>query len=164
MNILTLNNQPDNSIYCIKSNLVDQEIIAGTQLKTIDIWNIEKKEKCLILHGHLERINSIKLSNNLIFSSSEDKFAKVWDKRTGNCEIKLIGHSRGVTQVEYDYVNHRVFTTSLDKTIKIWDIRKSKEIRTLVGHSSGVYSVTFDQAKLISGSNDNTIRIWNFYN
>jgi len=52
----------------------------------------------------------------------------------------------------------------LDKTIKIWDIRKSKEIRTLVGHSSGVYSVTFDQAKLISGSNDNTIRIWNFYN
>ena len=164
MNILTLNNQLDNSIYCVKSNLENQEIVAGTQLKTIDIWNTEKKLKSLVLHGHLERINSIKLNENMIFSSSEDKFVKVWDKLTGNCEIKLSGHTKGVTQVEYDAVNYRVFTTSLDKTIKIWDIRKNKEIRTLVGHSSGVYCVTFDQAKVISGSNDNTIRIWNFYN
>ena len=148
----------------MKSNLENQEIIAGTQLKTIDIWNTEKKQKSLVLHGHLERINSIKLYENMVFSSSEDKLVKIWDKRSGISEIKFIGHTKGVTLVDYDHINHRVYSTSLDKTIKIWDIRKNKEIRTLVGHSSGVYSITFDQAKIISGSNDNTIRIWNFYN
>ena len=130
----------------------------------IDLWNTEKKLKSLVLQGHQDRINSIKIFENSIFSSSEDKFVKVWDKRSGDCEINIIGHTKGVTLVDYDHVNNRVYSCSLDKTIKIWDIRKNKEIRTLIGHSSGVYSITYDQAKIISGSNDNTIRIWNFYN
>ena len=43
-------------------------------------------------------------------------------------------------------------------------MRKNSEIRTLVGHSDSVYSITFDHGKLISGSKDNSIRIWNFLN
>jgi WD40 repeat protein len=163
-NMLTLTSTNGNYVYCVRTNLGDNELIAGTELKTVDIWDIDKKEKITTFYGHLERINSLKYVNNLILSGSEDKHGRIWDKRTGNCEILLSGHTRGITQVDYDQINNRVFTSSMDKTIKIWDIRKNKEIRTLVGHSNSVYSIAFDQSRLISGSKDNSIRIWNFMN
>lgn len=151
-----------NYIHCVRLNLIDNEIIAGTELKTIDIWDIVKRVKNCSFYGHLGRITNLKYSNNLILSGNEDKQARLWDKRTGKCEILFSGHTRGITQIEYDPVNSRVFTSSIDKTIKIWDIRKNTEIRTLIGHSATVTSIGFDQTKLISGSKDNTIRIWNF--
>jgi WD40 repeat protein len=164
-NSLTLNSQNGNFIYCVRSNLADNEVIAGTEFKTVDVWDVNKGVKTNIFYGHLERITNIKYvsaNKNMILTGSEDKQARLWDKRTGNCEILFTGHSRGITQVEIDMCNNRVFTASIDKSIKIWDIRKNKEVRTLVGHSSSVYSIAFDQTKLISGSKDNSIKIWNF--
>jgi WD40 repeat protein len=161
-NTLTLNSQPGNFIYCVRSNLKHNEVIAGTELKTIDVWDVNRRNKLMILYGHLERINNLKYFNEMILSGSEDKQARLWDKRTGNCEILFTGHSKGITQVEVDMSNNRIFTGSIDKTIKIWDIRKNQEVRTLIGHSNSVYSIAYDQTKLISGSKDNTIRIWNF--
>ena len=164
-NDIIISNDPGNYIYCIESDLSNGRIISGNEKRTIDIWNIEKineKENSLI--GHLERINTLKMYNNLIFSGSEDKHGRIWDKRNGKCEILLNGHNRGITQIDYDEISNRIFTSSIDKTIKIYDMRKNSEIRTLVGHSDSVYSITFDHGKLISGSKDNSIRIWNFLN
>jgi WD40 repeat protein len=161
-NSLTLNLQFGNFVYCVRSNLAHNEVIAGTELRTIDIWDVNKRIQTMVLFGHLERITTLKNFGDIIISGSEDKQARLWDKRTGNCEILFTGHSRGITQVEIDHRNNRVFTASIDKSIKIWDIRKNKEVRSLVGHSSSVNSIAFDQTKLISGSKDNSIRIWNF--
>ena len=83
--------------------------------------------------------------------------------RTGKTEITLQGHTKGITCIDFDEISNRIYSSSLDTTIKIWDIRKNdKEIRTLVGHSFGVNSIAFDQEKLISGSKDSSIKIWNF--
>jgi WD40 repeat protein len=161
-NILTLNSQNGNYIYCVRSNLKDGEVLAGTEFKTIDIWDINRGIISNSFIGHLERINNLKYIDNMVLSGSEDKHARLWDKRTGNCEILFSGHTRGITQIEYDPINKRVFTASNDRSIKIWDLRKNKEVRTLIGHSNSVYSIAFDQTKLISGSKDNSIRIWNF--
>jgi WD40 repeat protein len=163
-NSVTFNTQVGNYIYCVRSNLKDGEVIAGTEFKTIDIWDVNRGVMSGSLIGHLERINNLKYVDNFILSGSEDKHARLWDKRTSNCEILFSGHTRGITQIEYDPINKRVFTASNDRTIKIWDLRKNKELRTLVGHSNSVYSIAFDQTKLISGSKDNSIRIWNFLN
>lgn len=164
-NSLTLNSQNGNFVHCVRSNLSSNEVIAGTEFKTVDIWDVDKRVKTNVLYGHLERITNLRYVNgnrNMILTGSEDKQARMWDKRSGNCEILFTGHSRGITQVEIDMSNNRVFTASIDKSIKIWDIRKNKEVRTLVGHSSSVNSIAYDQTKLISGSKDNSIRIWNF--
>ena len=99
----------------------------------------------------------------MLFSGSDDKTGKIWDLMTNECISELKGHSKGITNISYDDFSNRIYTSSHDTTIKIWDIRKmDKEIRTLIGHSEGVCSIAFDQSKLISGSKDNSIRIWNF--
>ena len=46
--------------------------------------------------------------------------------------------------------------------IKIWDTSTGKNINTLIGHTSSVVSVeySFDDKKIVSSSNDNTIKLW----
>ena len=164
-NDITFYNEPGNYIYCVESDLINDRIISGNEKKSIDIYNINKiNEKEFSLFGHLERINSLKKYNNLIFSGSEDKHGRIWDIRNCKCEILLSGHNKGITQIDYDEISNRIFTSSIDKTIKIYDIRKNSEIRTLVGHSDSVFAITFDHGKLISGAKDNSIRVWNFLN
>jgi len=161
-NVTTLTNSPGNFIYCARSNLKENEILASTHMRTIDIWDLEKKVLKNSLIGHTDRVSSLKINHDKVFSGSEDKNGRLWDKRSGKCEVLFQGHNRGVTQIEYDEINGRFFTASHDATVKVWDVRKNKEIRTLQEHSKSIYAITFDQTKLITGSQDNTIRIWNF--
>jgi len=44
----------------------------------------------------------------------------------------------------------------------VWDIQKGEEIRTLKGHTGSVWSVSIspDGRYAISGSEDNTIKVW----
>ncbi|BAZ78922.1 hypothetical protein PN497_08275 [Sphaerospermopsis kisseleviana CS-549] len=51
---------------------------------------------------------------------------------------------------------------SSDNTIKLWHLYSQELINTLSGHLSTVHSVAFnvDGNKIISGSADHTIRIW----
>ena len=47
--------------------------------------------------------------------------------------------------------------------IKLWDLAKAKDPKTLAGHTAAVTSLRFlpGGAKLVSGSLDKTIRLWN---
>lgn len=161
---LEIINGKNNCICCLVSNLSSGVIYAGTEEKVIKEFNIDKGGVVTKrFKGHKQRINSLKLSNHYIFSGSGDKEGRVWDIRTGKTEITLQGHTKGITCIDFDEISNRIYSSSLDTTIKIWDIRKNdKEIRTLVGHSFGVNSIAFDQEKLISGSKDSSIKIWNF--
>ena len=49
-----------------------------------------------------------------------------------------------------------------DRTIKLWDVADGREVLTLRGHTAGVICVAFspDGRHLVSGSIDNTARIW----
>lgn len=157
------NEENGNYIYCISQQEKEGVIFAGTEKKEICIKNLNKYEQKLnSLIGHSGRINCIDCCGDLLFSGSEDKIGIIWDLREGKEVNKLIGHLRGITQIIYDDVSNRIYSSSCDKTINIWDIRMCKKIRSLIGHSSSVYSIAVDQNKLISGSRDNSIRIWHF--
>ena len=47
--------------------------------------------------------------------------------------------------------------------MKIWNAATGDVEQTLAGHSSFVWSVAFspDGSKIVSGSEDNTVKIWN---
>ena len=44
----------------------------------------------------------------------------------------------------------------------MWNWRTGEEVTLLLGHESRVFRVDFDATKIISSSQDDTIRIWNF--
>ncbi|MEO0685115.1 MAG: hypothetical protein AAFY76_08750 [Cyanobacteria bacterium J06649_11] len=55
-------------------------------------------------------------------------------------------------------------TSSYNNDIKLWDLNTKQEIYTLKGHSGKVNSLVFspDGKTLFSGSEDNTIKVWQY--
>lgn len=57
-------------------------------------------------------------------------------------------------------------SASLDCSIKVWSIASDRPRLTLVGHEDGLNSVSFcsegDKPYLVSGSDDRTIKIWDY--
>lgn len=81
----------------------------------------------------------------------------------GRCTLKILkGHTNGVMCMQLDDHAHILATGSYDATIKIWDLRSGQCMRTLTGHTSGVRCLQFDDNRLISGSIDRTLRVWNW--
>ena len=81
----------------------------------------------------------------------------------GRCTVKILrGHTNGVMCLQLDDHAHILATGSYDATIKIWDLKTGGCIRTLRGHGSGVRCLQFNDHRLISGSIDRTLKVWDW--
>lgn len=93
----------------------------------------------------------------------KDRFRVGTNWKHGRCSTKVFkGHQNGVMCLQFSESENILATGSYDSTIKIWDMDTAEEIRTLTGHTSGIRALQFDSTKLISGSQDRTVRVWNW--
>jgi F-box/WD-40 domain protein MET30 len=53
----------------------------------------------------------------------------------------------------------RLVSGAEDKTIKIWDPRTGQHERTLTGHTGPVTCVGLSDERVVSGSEDGTVRV-----
>eukprot|EP01132_Coremiostelium_polycephalum_P005751 gene5751-7154_t len=60
--------------------------------------------------------------------------------------------------------NNRMVSTSSNRFIKIWELENNNFTQKLAikGHRGSIVSMQFDKKKIITGSMDSTIKIWNF--
>ncbi|KAI7858976.1 WD40-repeat-containing domain protein [Circinella umbellata] len=56
-----------------------------------------------------------------------------------------------------------ILSGSLDNTLKFWTF-DGVCLRTLFGHVEGVWSLAFDSLRIVSGSHDRTVRVWDLEN
>ncbi|KAJ8592916.1 hypothetical protein M405DRAFT_811821, partial [Rhizopogon salebrosus TDB-379] len=54
-----------------------------------------------------------------------------------------------------------LITYSCARTVRVWNIETGLEVRHLCGHMRAVLALQLDEAKLITGSMDDTIRVRN---
>jgi WD40 repeat protein len=149
----------------------------------------ERYETVSVLHGHAEGVLNLRMdaAQSRIVSCSKDTSIRVWDWKTGTCIQTLSGHMAAVNAVQYRH--DLVVSASGDRTLKIWDTRmrngsspsdsmdstpiRDKMLRnlgaagdtvgciaTFEGHSRGIACVAFDGVHVVSGSSDQSIRIW----
>jgi F-box and WD-40 domain protein 1/11 len=148
-------------VYCLKAK--NQTLALGTKSHSLEVWDILRTSQVLNCVGHLKAVNALKMTENLIVSGSSDSLVKVWDVRTGECVGNLPGHSNKVVCVDFEEGPMRVVSGGYDKSIRVWDLRNFCTARSVLrGHSEPVFCVRFDQTKLVSGSMDQCIKIWNF--
>ncbi|WP_159786208.1 NB-ARC domain-containing protein [Sodalinema gerasimenkoae] len=140
--------------------------------ETVKQWDLQTGDCLNTLTGHRERVWAVAIApeDDLIVSGSEDYTAKVWDATTGECLKTLKGHTSQVKTVVFDPSGQWLATGSQDCTLKLWN-RQGDCLRTFEGHRSAISSLTFlpsmpmDQSAsprpcLVSGSHDETIRLW----
>ncbi|RYP42862.1 hypothetical protein DL768_010175 [Monosporascus sp. mg162] len=152
-------------------------VISGSHDCTVKIWDAKFGKEVRKLEGHSDWVRSIIFSpdNNRIASGSDDNTVRIWDTRSGKEIRRLEGHSDSVDSVIFSPDGSRIATGSDDNTVRIWDTKSGKEVhkleghshwgkevRKLEGHNDSVDSVVFspDGNRIATGSDDNTIRIW----
>ncbi|XP_031783034.1 eukaryotic translation initiation factor 3 subunit I [Nasonia vitripennis] len=76
--------------------------------------------------------------------------------------LMLHGHDRAITKIKYNREGDLLFSASKDKQPNVWYSLNGERLGTFNGHSGSVWciDVNWDTTRLISGSGDNTLRLW----
>jgi len=139
-------------------------LYSGSYDCTIRVWNLENKICIGILTGHTNLVVSIAITPDMIISGSYDGTVKCWNRTTRECTKTINNYKRVYTVASYTKPDGSSLFAygSTNTLINLYDDSLSC-IQTLIGHGCSVTSISFnvDGSRLASGSEDNTIRIWN---
>lgn len=149
----------------------------ATADRTIMLWNLKTEKADKLFQGHQGMIRAFAFSKDgrLMASGSNDKTVRLWNVKTGEAE-KIF---QTETPIEADFSSKplmwkmpftgvsfssdgKILATATGRAIHLWDISTGKNFQTLEGHRHSVTSVRFlpDNKTLVTGSLDNTVRIW----
>jgi WD40 repeat protein len=116
----------------------------------------------VVLFGHHEHLaNRVVVSDDGLraASVSSDYSAIVWDARSGQRLLRLVGHSDDVE--DFCFVGgHFGASVSRDRRILVWDLRTGAIVRAIEGHERDVLSICADEHHLYTSGDDSTLRVW----
>ena len=154
-----------------------QTAISGSDDNTLKVWNLETRKLVQTLAGHSGRVRAVALTadGQTAISGSWDNTLKVWNLETGKLVQTLAGHSLWVNAVALTADGKTAISGSDDNTLKVWNLEtgvravarslwlRISKGKVLAGHSGSVNAValTADGQTAISGSDDNTLKVWN---
>lgn len=146
----------------------NQQLLTASADCHSGLWDVESKAAVKLFAGHTGEVLSLALNPGNPFSmfatSSADSSVRVWDPRTGECEMKFAAHEAPVNQVRFFPTAEALGTASSDGTCRLFDMRAGQEITILSKGAIVLSAATLDFAKsgriLFVGYDDNTIRVW----
>ena len=152
----------NNLLKCMALSSCNKYIYTGSADHTIKIWNIRDQYEEFTIKAHLKPVTCIHVNpiNSLIISGSEDEMINLWASKGRFFEKYLQGHSLEIHAVASS--QSYIATASGDKTIKLWNSRNLTEEGEFKEHKDRVFCLVFtnDGRKLISGSRDCNVIIW----
>jgi WD40 repeat protein len=153
----------------------------GTQLAsagedgTVRFWDMPTRSPLAVLHGHgTGRVCGITYSPDgrlLASSSRDDKTVRLWDAATHET-LAVLPQGCDVFAVTFSPDGRRLAAGCADDSIRLWDVASAvraggkdfpeAEVAELRGHEDYVHAVAWspDGTRLISGSGDFTVRMW----
>jgi len=129
----------------------------------IRVWDEETATPILTLVGHARKVVGIaEYTPETLVSNSLDRTIRVWDKRTATCCTNVRGLTNSASGLGL-FLQHNLATCSSDGSIHIWDMRRLAAGPQLIlrEHRGPVRCVKYGFGRLLSGSDDSTVRIWN---
>ncbi|XP_073993601.1 WD repeat-containing protein 48 [Rhodnius prolixus] len=98
-------------------------------------------------------------SGTVIISGSTEKVLRVWDPRSCNKQMKLIGHSDNVKALVVNRDGTQCLSGSSDGTIKMWSLGQQQCIQTIRIHNEGVWALIASDnfTQVISGGRDKKV-------
>lgn len=158
------------SVCCILQ-LKDGTLASGSDDETIKVWDLFSAGCLRTIQTGASVLSIAELPDGTLASGSEGNTIKIWDP-SGTVTCMLRGHTKKI-RVIIKLSDGTLASGSNDNTIKIWDPKSDPSgtdeseyegvrqcLRTLEGHTNNVCCIAQLFDTLASGSEDNTIRIW----
>ncbi len=159
-----------------------QKLLTTSYDNTARLWNVAtgKQERRFLGHNWWVWDAQFSPDEKKIVTVSQDGTAIVWDAETGEPGAPFTGHHGPVYSAAFSSTGDAVVTGGYDKRVLVWrpsDVRPydftrltsnsgsvvpPPKFKSLDGHEGPVRTVAFskDGSRIISGSQDNTIRLW----
>jgi WD40 repeat protein/serine/threonine protein kinase len=135
------------------------------QRSDVRLWDIETRQVCKTLQGHMDSIRSIAFSPNgqMLATASHDRTVRLWDSVSGRQLHIGDNHTAPLWYVAFSPDGESLATASSDHTVRLWDAKSLQELQVFKGHTSLVISLSFspDGKTLASSSSDATVILWN---
>lgn len=157
-----------------------KEIVSSSNDSSVIVWDANTGNMKFELKGHEGRVNfaSFNPQSNKIVSGSNDGTIRIWDALVGK-ELFQIKVDKWIETAVYSPEGNRIATVA-QGTIQLWNSENGTEILNIPVHlpeeitfngekslcfnidSMQINSVYFspDGKRLVSASNDETVRIW----
>ncbi|XP_042900254.1 WD repeat-containing protein 3 isoform X1 [Parasteatoda tepidariorum] len=145
--------------YSNKNNL-----FAVPACENIYVWNLQSKEKSQVLAGEKSNVTCFVVDNgcrNITVGYADGKI-KVFDLKTGRCEVSFLGHKSAVSCLTYENKGSNLASGGKDCEIVLWNVTDQAGLFRLKGHKGPITKCIFLHPKnvLISSSLDTYIKLW----
>ena len=147
-------------------------LASGSIDTTIKVWMLRTRE-CFTLRGHRDRVNAVLLWDSaeatssepdtssqqnvslgkMLFSASDDCSVRLWDLTLRTCVRQFSGHMGQVQSL-------KLLTVDLCNATEDVPNDDEKSTRSTAGGARSLPEVTQPQQLVVSGSLDNTVKLW----
>lgn len=143
----------------------------GCEKGSIWLYELATAQLRVLHQEHSVNIHAVLFSqdNHTLISSSTDGKLCFWSVDSGELRQVVQAHQQQVRALALNGTETILASGSHDQTICLWELpailvtsdASPRPLRTLTGHTGAVFSLVFHpNGTLISGSQDETIRIW----
>ncbi|KAK3256544.1 hypothetical protein CYMTET_34324, partial [Cymbomonas tetramitiformis] len=138
-------------------------VITGSEDKTARLVHINNGRVLGTLSGHLEGVECVSLSTNqpLAASGGVDGNLFLWDLQNMEVRSTLV-HDDSVIRMCWHPIDPLLYSACLDGKVRKWDSRTGTCVQVYGGHTDALQDlvISCDGSSLITGSDDNTVRIF----
>ena len=151
--------------------LPDKEIL--TKSTNFDLQPLSKMAwKCVhIINAHNDCVTDLAITNDnqYLFSTSWDKYLKLWSLEQGQEISQVIASEQGVTTLAINKINYfddTIVTGNLDADVKIWSLNKQSLQfslkHCLKEHTGSIHGLAVAQKSniIVSGGFDPSLKQW----
>eukprot|EP01104_Vermistella_antarctica_P004159 TRINITY_DN14666_c0_g1_i1.p1 TRINITY_DN14666_c0_g1~~TRINITY_DN14666_c0_g1_i1.p1 ORF type:complete len:421 (+),score=71.71 TRINITY_DN14666_c0_g1_i1:28-1290(+) len=134
------------------------------------VWNADTGETRWKLTGHTDSVSAVAFSRDgtLLASAGMDGAVKIWNVESGELMSNLQGPSGGIDWIDWHPKGNVILAGCEDGTSWMWVAVAAKSMdgtcmHVFAGHGDAVRCGQFtpDGRKVVSGSDDETVKIWN---
>lgn len=147
-----------------------QSFVCGADDMMVRVYNYNTGERTKMFQAHDDYIRNLAVHDQLplLLTCSDDMTIRQWDWSRGWAQQMIYeGHTHYVMAVTFNPKDPSTFASaSLDGSVKVWSINNPTFNYQLEGHEDGLTCVQYyplgDKPYLLSGSDDFTVRLWDY--
>lgn len=152
------------------SSLTQTQILSCSDDTTVKLWDVPSQTAISTFTAHIDYVRSGQISTtnpHLILTGSYDATMRMFDTRTGECEMTMGGSGKEINSAPVEQVlmfpSGTVALAASGPILRAWDlVAGGKCIRALSNHQKTITAIAFDAnaGRLLTGGLDQMVKVY----